>query len=291
MTLPASSARALYEIIREVNDRIGNPDNSAYHAWHSVAGGLEFGSSDFAQFHAEVVELCSEVAEMVRTLSPTQQERYRQYLPSWWDALVQPRVDWAQEQKKIISDPSLHMLAALADVEEVRASFAPSNPQTVDVLQKAVLFLVEEVRDATEIPQMLRDQIVSDLKHVLWLLNRADVFGVDHSVAAMERVTGKVIAATAKSPSKSLKKMAVGLTAALAMVATNTSSLETIVGNVQNIFGISAEPAGQNGDGDIVQSTVVQVYAVCTTQELPPGTSTGDNDAIEGELVEDGEAG
>lgn len=110
MTPPVSAARALHDLFDQVEGRIGNPDNSAWHAWGALANAAVT-TADFARFNAEVMALFQSVAEDVQSLTQSQQERYSVYLPLWWDALARPRYDWAEKGRSIIEQAPLHMLA------------------------------------------------------------------------------------------------------------------------------------------------------------------------------------
>lgn len=222
MARPASAARALHDVIADVNSRIGNADPSAYHAWPSVTGEAAT-SSGFAKYHAEVVGLFSEVVEAPSTLAPSRQVRYELYVPAWWAAIVRPNNDWAgsgQGQAKIIDQASLDLLAALADVVENRASISgTSNPQASEILAKAVGLLIVDAEGDTELSGPVREQILADLRHVAWLLANVDRFEVGHAVAAAEKVTGTVVVAATTTGSKRLKKVGLGRVAALTMAA------------------------------------------------------------------------
>lgn len=285
VTPPRSSARALHNILFEVNKRTGS--RSAYHAWQDVVR-AEVGSSAFAQAHAEAAALLSEVVEDLWTLEMGPQKRYLQYLPAWWEALVRPRSDWAQMKTHIIKQVDLDMLGGLADLLETRASIdGPRNPQASEALTNAVTHILRMIQDGTDIPLPVRDQIVADLKHVLWLLARVETYGMDHAVAAVERVAGRVTAAATRTRSQRLKKASVALTAALAISATITTDLETIVENIQSVFGLPPEADPGNVE-DIVESTVIEMSQVCVTKALTPGGSTTEGaDAVDAELVED----
>lgn len=286
MAPPASAARALHDLISEVQERFGTPNiNTAYHAWVAVVG-HHIETPEFARFHAEALTLLREVTEDLTTLSPASQQRYAQYLPHWWTAVVLPRADWATEGTRVIDETHLHLLGSVADVVEERAlSLGPSNPQTVDMLRQGITFLLNETREVTDVPRHIRDQIVADLEHVLWLIDHVDTFGVDHTVAAVEKVTGKVVAEATKAPSSGLRRVAIGLVAALALLTPVTTDVATIVGNVRSTFGIDASgPAGE----DVLQTTVVQIYNVCTTQELTAGPAAVDEDEpVDAEIVEE----
>ena len=110
-----------------------------------------------------------------------------------------------------------------------------------------------------------------------------------HAVAAVENITGKVVAQTAKTPVGGMRRLAVGLTAALAMTASVAVSAESIATSVMSVLGITAadEQENQRG-GDVVQTTVVQIYNTCTQAALPAGPDVDDDDdVVEGEVVED----
>ena len=288
MAPPVSAARALHDLIAEVQGRFDTPNiTTAYHAWGSVVGD-SIETATFARFHAEVVTLLREVTEDLTMLSPSAQQRYSQYLPHWWTAVVLPRKDWATDGTFLIGATHLDLLGSLADVMESRAlSVGPSNPQTVDILKQGVSFLLNATKGANDLPAHIQDQIVADLEHVLWLLDHVDTFGVDHTVAAMEKVTGKAVAEAAKAPTSGLKRVAIGLVATLALLAPATTDVTTIVGNVRSAFGVSAAPPEQEGE-DVVQSTVVEIYTVCTTKQLTAGPADADGgEVVDAEVVDE----
>ena len=288
MARPASPARALHDIIDAVNSGIGSPHSHPYYAWQAVAG-HDIGTSAFVRFHAEAMELLSEVSEEMRTLSPSAEQRFSIYVADWWTALVWPRYDWAGAQSKIIDPAPLHMLAALADVFEARAPLGGAqSPQTPELLTRAVTFLRAEVAKATDLPESVRDEILNDLDHVLWLLEEVDTFGVGHAVGAVEKATGRALSKAARTPSRSLKTLAVGLVAALALIRPASADLAEIVSNVKQTFGITAEASGASEHADVVQSTVVRIYNECVPKQLTSGWADApEGDTVEGEVVDD----
>lgn len=284
MTPPASAARALHDLIVEVDSRAAR--RSAYHAWGEVAG-VKVDSADFARFHSEAMVLVQNVAESLQALDPSRREKYSGYLPQWWDALVRPRVDWASQGQQIIDEAPLHMLAALADLLESRAEvLAPRNPQTAEMLERAVQHLLGEVEGLTDLPEPVRVQIKADLQHIAWLLQNVDTFGVDHVVEAVERTAGRVVVeATKASSAPSLKMFGIKLVAALAMVASLTDSVVQITEDVRSIFGIEAHAEG--GDGDAIQQTVVEIHSACTVPQLTTGPASPDGEPVDAEIVEE----
>jgi hypothetical protein len=229
--------------------------------------------------------LLREVLDALSTLPTGSRGRFARYVPAWWNALIQPTKHWGADYAKLIDQPSLDMLGSLADVVEVQSG--PSNPHTVEILKKSVDQLLRDVDATPDIPDAVRAQIRADLNHIAWLLGHVDTFGVQHAVAEVEKVAGRVVAEAVKRPKSGLKELALGLAAVLALLAPATENLETIVGNVRSVFGIEAATSPQQ---DLVQSTVVQVYDQCTTKELTAGPAADGNGHVPAEQLLEEEA-
>lgn len=292
MTVSTSPARALHDILNSVASLLPDTDQTAYHAWMRVSG-FAIESVDFARFHAEVIELLSEVEEAVRGLPEIQRGPYVDYLTSWWEALVLPRTDWAAPRHQLLEPSHLHLLGALAGVLEARALVTGlPNPDAAGTLRRAIVFLLSEVESDLDLPVTVREQIVADLRHVLYLLDNAELFGVDHAVTATEKVLGKVLVRATTSGSGKLKQLAIGLVAALAITAGASSDLETIVTNVKSTFGLTAEASTTAEHENVVQSVVVKVYNECVPKQIAVGpaepTSEGGDEAVDAEIVEEG---
>lgn len=265
MPAPASAAHALHDMIAAVQRGIPQSEGTSYHAWQRVSG-HNVGTSDFARYHAEVVELVREVAESLRTLDDVPQRRYEAYLPAWWAAVVLPRRDWVAAGE-LLEESSLDMLGSLGDVLESRAlTVGLPNPHAPEMLAKAVSFLMAEVEKEVTLPPTVREQVLADLRHVVWLLDNVSAFGVDHAVAATEKAAGSVLRAASVSRSLSLKKIAVGLFTALTLVNGATASVDETLTNVRHIFGVSADASPTTTDD--VHDVVVQIYEVCVPKAL-----------------------
>ena len=213
---PASPARALHDILAQVQSTSEKAGGSTWEHWESVANAGP-GGADFARFHAETMELLSEVEEALGTLSQTAQERYDKYLPEWWTALVQPRSDW-QTTRGIIGPSDLDHLASLADVLEAKAG-PVVDPQAHVILRRAIDLVIAEVEQDTALPANIREEILTDLRHVLWLLSEVNTFGVDHAVAAAEKTLGKIAARAVRTGSDKLKRAVIMVAAALTLAS------------------------------------------------------------------------
>lgn len=292
MAPPASAARALHDIIDHVRSTTGAPSApNTLAAWQKVVG-HKITTPTFVRFHAEVVELVSEVAEGLQLLDASRREKYERYLPAWWAAVVVPNRPWASDDRAIIEPAALDMLASLADLMEARVGpSAAYGDQASESLKRAVEHLIKQVKTSTDLSPQVRDQIIVDLRHVLWLLERVPTFGMDHAVVAAEKVAGKVAQSAARTSSRGLRGVAAGLTFALAYVVTPGANVTTIMTNVKDLFG-AAETAHPTRDADdVVVNTVVQVYNVVSPQPaLPPGPPANQSDeTVEAEVVEEDE--
>lgn len=285
---PISPARALHNILLSVERESDNPH--AYQAWGAIAG-ASVTTGEFAAFHAECAALLSEVLESLRALPAGSQTRYLKYVPSWWSALVEPRNDWAAV-KSIATTSDLDHLESLADLVEQRAqAVRPVNVQTLSMLRETVGFLLGHLeRPDNDVPEPVRDAVVTDLSHVMWLLEKVDTFGLDHAVAAAEQVTGKTVVAATRSRSKTLKSVAAGLVAVLGIIGVATGQVDEIATNVKHTFSITSDTPAQAEDSDPVQVTVNQIVKICTPKELGPGQGaqqSADDDVIDAEVIDD----
>lgn len=285
MTPPLSAARALHDLMAKVAGRAVKQEQSVYHAWQAVSG-LKIASADFARFHTEAMTLLQTVTESVQSLPPHQQERYLSYLPQWWDAMARSRFDWAEKGRAFIEPAALDMLGGLSDLLEARAELrAPRGPQTRETLTRAVNYLLNDVEGKADLPASVRAQIVADLKHISWLLENVEWFGVDHAVDALEQATGRVIVEATKSPSsRPLKSIGIQLVAALAVISAGTASVAQIADNVRSTFGIEA--ADETG-GDSVEEAVKRVYIVQDSRTLTAVPAPSGSEPVDAEIVEE----
>lgn len=292
MAPPASSARALHDLLADVNGRIKHGHKTGQHAWVDVAGS-PVGSMEFIDFHTEAVTLMREVLDALDNMPAASRDRFSRYVPAWWDALIQPGRGWGADYATLIDQSTLDHLGSLADVME--ALGGPTNPQAVEILRRGVDRLLVDVKAADDIVPNVRAQIVADLEHIAGLLSQVETFGVQHAAAEVQKLTGRVVAEAVKAPTGGLTRVALQLSVVLALLAPVTTDVETIVGNLRSVFGIEA--AASPGQ-DVVQSTVVEIYEACTPKALPPGSNasfkelpagSSDDEPVDAEVIEDGD--
>ncbi|WP_281966295.1 hypothetical protein [Serinicoccus marinus] len=259
-------------------------------AWASVFGaGLT--TPEFARAHAETTVLLAETVEDMQQLSAERRARYESYLPAWWTAVVRPRQDWAAEgtaPTPLLAPSDLDHLAACADlIEDGTSNVAPANPHSVEILQRGVDYLLGVVQEAGDIPATVREQLVADFRHVRWLLDHVDTYGVEHATRAFERTSTRVVTAAAEPSAQGNQ----GLTTVMFTVLTilvlllgAAADLAAVVEGVHNIVGLGA------GDAS-VHEIVAEVYEVCVPEaleegafdherfQLPPGSEPGSPDS------------
>lgn len=301
MPPPLSSAHALHSILDSVNAQVA-ANSSVYHAWQKVAG-VRLETSKFAAFHAEVGALLNEVLETVRALPQADAGLYTPAEHAWWWAVTRPRADWHTIKDELLDQRDLALLGALAHVVEARrvAVAGPPHASEVDVLHKGVLLILGQVESADDLPAAVRDQIEADLRHVQWLLENVDTFGVQHAREAAEAVSGRVTAAAAKDRSPRLRRCAVGLAAVLVVASGPAADLAVVTESVAGVFGLGEESQSDDATPTVTLEVVQEVYNACTPKALESGPSkdrddetedgraatSDEEDILDGESVED----
>lgn len=233
--IPLSAARALYEVLADLD---ASSAQSPFHAWKEISG-VSPDDPLFARHHVALLTLLDRVSRDISALPSPSRDRYTPYFASWWAALVRPRADWATALP-VIERANLDMLAALADLVETRDTLVSGG--LVDGALEQLRALAEQVRaEAADIPDAdlsasVRDQIVADMEHVLWLIDHSDTYGAVPAVQAMEMATGRIAAATTTNSSPRLRKWAAGAAIVLSGVTSVGVNVTTMAVGVPEIY-------------------------------------------------------
>lgn len=215
MSVPKSAARALHGALAEVESQ---RQTAPYHRWQQVFGQAPE-SVAFARIHTELMSLLTEVLHDIRELPPEGQERYATYFGAWWAALVRPRQDWAADGR-LLDKASLDMLASVADVIEMRASLrGQAREDAPEVLMRLVTGLLEQVQGESTLALHVQQQIVADLKHVLWLLENVELYGISHAITATEQLAGRISVAGQVTRNSRLRRWGAAMVAVIALLA------------------------------------------------------------------------
>ncbi|MFJ3585275.1 hypothetical protein ACIPPS_24035 [Streptomyces sp. NPDC090127] len=145
----------------------------------------EWGSDEFARRHAEVAGLLSETIQQILALPEAQRVRYSRYFPQWWTAVVQPDLGWSdigRPARVLVAQETLDHLASAADLLETAmrgSSAAPSGSNLEELAEscRSWLEILAEMPDS-ELGSSVRNEIVAQITHLLWLIEHAELFGV-----------------------------------------------------------------------------------------------------------------
>ncbi|MCW2673691.1 MAG: Uncharacterized protein JWP14_2280 [Frankiales bacterium] len=169
-------------------------------AWSSVLD-VDYETPEFGRRHSAVVGLLTETLNDLACLPAASRDRYLGYAMSWWRAVVAPNHLWNSSANNaaetIISKSDLDHLANAADLIEARLGGTALAPASSDLDGFAAqvdewLVLVAETDD---LPAALKQQITTQLQHILWLISEAPRFGVSTALRAADETLGTLVRA------------------------------------------------------------------------------------------------
>ncbi|MFI8517213.1 hypothetical protein ACIGEZ_05210 [Streptomyces sp. NPDC085481] len=198
MRIPGTSAHGLHEILV----RVWESGAHNFRGGWADALGAEWGSSEFARRHAEVAGLLAETIRQVQALPDAQQNRYSRYFPQWWTAVVQPDVSWSdpgRPARVLVTQETLDHLASAADLLKGAlqgTSSAPSGANLEGLRESchSWLDILAEMPEG-ELPLSLQEEITAQIRHLLWLIDNAALFGA----ARIARESSSVVGALAQA--------------------------------------------------------------------------------------------
>lgn len=200
MTVPSNHARALEYVLQALSAQ-GTAQPTA--AWAKVLG-AEYESVEFARRHAEVCALYHGTLQLVASLPPRSRERYESYAWSWWRAIIVPVNGWAArvDLRELAAGAAHDQLAGAADLIESRLTPTPAvaSDTNLDGLRSVVQEWIGAVEGEHEhqLPEALRLLLLQDLRHVIWLIDNAELFGTGRVASAAEAATGNITVASSK---------------------------------------------------------------------------------------------
>lgn len=162
-------------------------------AWGKVLQ-TTFGSADWPRRHAEVVRLFQAVLNQLLSLPESDGTRLRglRYATAWYDAIVWPK-NWDAQAGAAISQTNLDLLASVADVLAARSGHSlRSSAADIETLRDEIAGWLQLVRETTDLPASVREEIAAQLAHVQWLLDNIETFGTGAVVRETEAAIGKV---------------------------------------------------------------------------------------------------
>lgn len=263
-----TAAHALHDVLEDLRQA---KQKSIQAAWAEVLGAT-VGTADFARRHAEVVSLWAATRDDIAGLpSERSRERFEPYLTPWWNAVMATQVQWNAgiELPRLITDEHLHLLGSAGDIIEHSLEGSVAAP-TSDDLEPLRLMCTEWIQILTndrDIPGGLRLSLLESLRHVLWLIDNADRFGLAPIATASQSVVGGLMLAAPHVSEESSR--------------TWTDKIKRFTVVLATLAGFLA--AGQQ----VIESGQGLVGAIASVVQSAQGDSDSDADVVDAEVVED----
>ncbi|MFI8768431.1 hypothetical protein ACIGN6_26485 [Streptomyces sp. NPDC053792] len=258
--IPSTSAHGLHEILVQVWESGAQNFRGGW----ARALGAEWGSSEFARRHAEVTGLLAETIQQVQALPEAQRNRYSRYFPQWWTAVVQPDLNWAdagRPARVLVTQETLDHLASAADLLQSVLGGTCSAPagSNLDGLRESCDSWLELLAETPneELAPALRDEIAAQIRHLLWLIDHASLFGTARISREATSVIGTIAQASTGLTGQDLqtggrwRRGFVAFVAASALLATGVTQLQTAIeagsGVVKEITQVVESVTGATG--------------------------------------------
>lgn len=166
--------------------------------------GANYGSIGFARRHAEAVALLVETIEQLHALPDRARDRSLRYVPQWWRAVVSPDGSWVDTgypARNAIDDASFDQLEAAADIvaANLPGSTAAPNGADLSILQEQCLEWIHilEGADGQQLAVGVKNEILGQLRHIIWLIENVELFGSARVSREASRVIGSLTQASA----------------------------------------------------------------------------------------------
>lgn len=187
----ANSAHALHRLLTQI---AVSPQPAAT-AWTSALE-ARYGTPEFARKHTEVVGLLLDTIRSIGSLPDGPASRQMTYVPAWWAAVLAPELHWrvpGEPASRSINQSDLNHLADLGDLLNALlpgTTTAPTgNPDLTALAEQAQEWLTL-LRTTHDIADPIRQVLTGQIRHLLWLIQHADLFGTAHAAQHAEAVTG-----------------------------------------------------------------------------------------------------
>ncbi|MFD3725291.1 hypothetical protein [Streptomyces sp. NPDC058671] len=195
-----TAAHHLHTLLSQVQ---GSGKNTLADGW-SFALDAPWDSAEFTKRHAEVVHLMVTTIEQLNALPERARDRTLRYVNSWWHSLVQPQANWTDASRPastIIKQDMLDHLEATADLIAGNLVGSIAAPRGIDIEGmeqqcREWLDLLRGMEDG-EISGPVRDGLISQIEHLIWLIENVELFGGARVASEASRVIGSLAEASA----------------------------------------------------------------------------------------------
>ncbi|WP_158933364.1 hypothetical protein [Streptomyces sp. KE1] len=170
--------------LHSILDRVRQSGGGAITQGWAAALEASWGSPEFSKRHSETVNLLLLTIQQIEALPERSRTRTERYISHWWTAVMQPKINWndpARPSSGIIGQDALDHLEATAEI--ISAHLQGTNAAPIgDDLTKLTeqchewLALLTELSEE-EISTGLRSQLISQVGHLIWLIENRELFG------------------------------------------------------------------------------------------------------------------
>ncbi|MER7686891.1 hypothetical protein [Streptomyces sp. NPDC097610] len=190
-----TAAHHLYTILCQIRD---SGENAYSAGWVHVLD-AEWGSPEFARRHTEVVTLLQLTLRSLNALPERSRVRSERYVNGWWVAVMQPVANWSDINRPaqgVISQEDLDQLESTAELisGNLMGSDAAPRSGNLDEIAKQCkewLDLLQSMSES-EISGPVRDELISQIKHLIWLIEHVDLFGGARVAGEATSVIGSI---------------------------------------------------------------------------------------------------
>ncbi|MER6713750.1 MULTISPECIES: hypothetical protein [unclassified Streptomyces] len=195
-----TAAHHLHTLLTNVRD---SGKSNLREAWCQVLG-AQWESLEFAKRHSEVVTLLQMTIRQLDSLPERPRSRCERHVGSWWILVMQPILNWADTNRSphaLFDANQLDHLESTADLISGYLGGSNAAPQTskfeeiVTQCQEWIDLLTS--MGAEEINEPLRNQLISQIRHLIWLIENANLFGEARVAEEASTVIGSLAQAGA----------------------------------------------------------------------------------------------
>lgn len=194
-----TAAHNLHSILSQVRESGSDPVSNGW----VKALDASWGSAEFSKRHSEVVSLLLLTIQQIGALTERARSRSERYIPEWWMAVMQPLSNWrdpARPSENVIDQDRLDHLESTAELIYRHLEGTDAAPRGGDLSQLSEqcqewLNILASLSDA-EISTGLRAQLVSQIQHLIWLIEHEDLFGGARVAQEASSVVGSLAQAT-----------------------------------------------------------------------------------------------
>ncbi|MFJ8711733.1 hypothetical protein ACIRD9_00735 [Streptomyces violaceus] len=180
VSIENTAAHHLHTLLTSVRN---SEESSLTDAWCKVLD-AEWGTLEFAKRHSEVVTLLQMTIRQLNSLPERSRLRCERYVTAWWTLVMQPILNWSDTTRSphiLFDEDKLDHLESTADLISgnlVGTDAAPHGSNFEEIVEQCHewIELLTSIGD-DELNGPLRDELISQIRHLIWLIENAALFG------------------------------------------------------------------------------------------------------------------